>query len=273
MSEDKFDRTMAEWAAREERAAPALEPPPEVRRRLRERWGSRGLLPFTRLVGWAAAAAGIVGLVLLLRALLTPAGVPGPDRLRLETWRIEKSVSVEGASLQSGRGPKKGPAAFLQLVFQHHRPGTETIFGVDLLAGPGDPVVLAAGDRYRVGLRPRGDRHVYAFQLGAGGGLVRLFPNATYAAVQNPLPGNAAQWLPAEPGWLAIEEARGRELVVLVASSEPLPRLRELWERHEQAASGEERAEVVGLVRSLVDALPLELPDQVEVHWFAFGTS
>jgi hypothetical protein len=184
-------------------------------------------------------------------------------------------VAVEGATLAEPKGggekgPKRAPSAFLQLVFQHYRPGSRAIRGVDLVAEDVTTPGLAPGDHYRLGLRLRGDRWVHVLQLGADSSLAVLFPNAEYTAIANPLPGNSPRWVPAEPGWLTLTDTGGAEMLLVIAATEAVPELEELCERHLQAPGPAARREVAKRLATLVASLPRERPGLVDVISFSF---
>jgi len=243
-NDERLDRLLDDWVAREVEAAPELTPPEALRRRVVEGPSRAPARRVRRMLPWVLAAAGLAGLAIGLRALFFPPG-PSPDEesLRLVAWHVEPGTTFRGAVLErrgpkegpargpekGGRGAKGGPASFSRLIFQRHRPGSRTVNGIDLLRTPRENPVLAPGDRYRLGLTTAGDRHVYVFQIHPPPrrklGVVRLFPNAAYAPAENPLRRGASHYLPAAPNWFSLPKMRGEERIYVVAAREPLPEL------------------------------------------------
>jgi hypothetical protein len=225
MDDDQFDTIMDEWASRQEEAAPHLEPPDDLRRRVVEQ-GRKGVAPaFPWILRWAGAAAALIMVAVLLYLLLCPS-VPEGDPVDVVSVRIEKSVTFEGPRLDKPamtRGPKRGSPLFKQVLLQLFRHGSQRITGIDLIVHPPEDLQLEVGDRYRLGLRPSKDIHVYVVQRSAQGELLSLFPNAAFSTAVNPLRGNEPHYLPGASRWLRLSQKRGEVRVHVLGSLEPIP--------------------------------------------------
>lgn len=273
MNEEQLDRTMREWAAREERSAPEIRPSEAVRRRLGARGERRGgLPPWGRTLGWAAAAAVLVGAWFAVRAVLESDHVV-PEHVAVVSEEIGRAVTFEGATLTAPRrgGPKSAPRGFAQLVFQRHVFGDHAIRGVDLLAPERESLVLAVGERYRLGLRLHDARHVWVFQTfgtGDGGeGVTCLWGGG--AADGDRVPAGTPRWIPAEPQWFEVLSPAGQEEVHVVASPDPVPALVELAARARGARTAGAHAELAETLRRVLAGLP----DEAQVVSFAFRST
>jgi len=288
MDDKKYDKLMTDWAAREEAAAPRLEPTDELRRLVAEKGGQSTARPITTVFRIAAIAAGLIVLVTIARFVLFPAPPPPfEDRLRLLAWQDQESVTFQGAVLmdkEGGKGPGKGDArgpkkgrrtAFSQLLLQHHRRGSSVVNGTDLLIpapenSPEKPL-LASGDLYRLGLKLSADRYVYIFQLASGGFAEQLFPNTIYSSVANPIRREQGCYLPAEPNWFTLSVTEGEERIIIVASHQPLPELDVLYSCCDRAQSVGARRQSATQLRHALEALWRDHPEGVEVVLFAFN--
>jgi len=289
MDDKKLEKIMADWAIREEKAAPLLEPPEELRRRVLEKRKKNLKRPLSMVIRFTAAAACLIAFTVLLRILFLPS-IPQPERehLRLMTWQAgsEKGILIKGPTLGGekrqggpekgakgpGKGQKKGGSAFFtQLLFQYHREGSQTITGVDLLSHAAGKILLETEDRFRLGLLPASNAYFYIFLLDSRAGVEKLFPDDKNSSASNPLIRGQAFYLPAEPGWFSLADKRGEERVYVVASQQQQPLLEELFNLCEEAQEETETEEHVARLRSRLESLHSEGRGAVEVIVFSFN--
>jgi hypothetical protein len=274
MRDDEFQKALDTWAESEKESAPDLRPTEEMVRLVRAKGEPRRGLPISSR--WAVAGAAAAGLVLvaallalLLRSGVIPGWPPTPEAPLIAMREGPgglPTVVVQGG----GKGPGRGQAAFRQLVLETQQQGSPTVQAVDLLNPPEEILVLTAADNYRLVLEPVGERHVYIYQLTSSGSLVQLVPNLAYSAVQNPLLPGPLTVLPAEPNWLYLDGSPGEERLYVVASSQPLPALDDLYAQYAQEPDAVRKGEVLSDLLDVLYILAETHPGNVAAVEFAF---
>ncbi|MBI5251118.1 MAG: caspase family protein [Desulfomonile tiedjei] len=81
---------------------------------------------------------------------------------------------------------------------------------------------MYAGQNYQIGFRPLERSFVYVFQVGANGGVYKLFPGKEYLApnnpIENPVSPDRIYWIPSKDAWLHHDDQAGQEKIFVVAS-------------------------------------------------------
>jgi hypothetical protein len=218
---------------------------------------------------WATVRAAVALVVLAIASTLLLRAPPAPQLAYVrqrEGFPAEKGVVVRGTP--TGKGPQRG-AACLAPTFQLQERGAQFVEGIDLRAPPAESLSLTAEDNYRLHLKPTGTCYVYIFQHTASGDLVRLYPNETYNAVQNPLRRGRPVYVPAAPNWLYADGETGRERLTVIASTEPLPELEDRYTRYVEARQAR-RPQALADLLAWIDPARGALPGSASGWTFAF---
>lgn len=81
--------------------------------------------------------------------------------------------------------------------------------------------ILASGDYYGVFFEPAQESFVYILQQDATGKIDILFPDPQVTPQTNPVPAGKAVWVPQdEKHWFYLDQNKGREVIIVVASSQ-----------------------------------------------------
>jgi len=254
---------MEAWADDEAESAPELRPTADMYRMVRARKKQRPA--FLTLPRWATAGAAVAGLMVLaiLYALLIHPSIhpdfPPGQQVALvgqrEGFVAEKGVVVRGTVVPGGKGGRKGPIAFRQLVLHFQKQDSRFVEGVNLQALPDERIALTAADNYRLLLEPSADWTVYVFQLTSSNILVKFFPNEAYSAVRNPLRQGQTYYLPSGPNWFYLGQEEGQESLYVIASAEPMPDLEDLYARYSQADDESREQELLSSLLERLDAV------------------
>jgi len=254
MTDRDFEKLMDTWADQEAASAPQLRPTAAMYRMVRARGKRKPLLRLS--LRWAALGAAVVCL-LVVAVTLTVVRLPSDGIAAVglrEGFASERGIIIRGPAATPGKGPRRGPLFFGELMFQFHRPGSEFVEGVDLRIARQEAVALTSADNYRLFLEPAQDCYVYLFQRTASDALVRLFPDETYGPLQNPLRQGQPYYVPAEPHWFYLEGKPGDEHLYVVASTQPLQDLEGLYARYSQADESDRREILSRLLEMLETA-------------------
>ncbi len=81
---------------------------------------------------------------------------------------------------------------------------------------------LTRGDNYAVEFTPRGNVHVYVWQVDPRGKMFLLFPNADYLEASNPVEAGRLYRVPMQGKWLYLDDNAGKENIVIMANKGPL---------------------------------------------------
>ena len=86
--------------------------------------------------------------------------------------------------------------------------------------------ILQSGDHYGIYFEPNQDAFVYVLQQDASGAIDFLFPNPKWSSRTNPIPQGEGVWIPGDIGdWFYLDKTVGREVIWLVATSQPNTKL------------------------------------------------
>jgi hypothetical protein len=263
MNEQEYEQIMDRWAEDAIASAPELRPTAEMYRLVQSRQkGKRGLFFFPR---WAVAGTAAAGLLLLLvsTVLVFPTiltvfkpGLGEPLVAQREGAIPKQDIIVLNQGDPPHRGPK-GPVSLKQLMFQLKRHDSQRAEAVDLILPFEDTITLTSDDNYRLLLEPAKDGYIYAFQLTSSGTLVKLFPQEAYSSIDNPLQEEQVYYLPAEPNWLYLDQAAGEERLSIIASTQPLTELEDLYTRYVREKDKAEK-------QAILSALLTQLENLVE---------
>jgi predicted Ser/Thr protein kinase len=89
---------------------------------------------------------------------------------------------------------------------------------------------LLPGDRMAIHVQPSTPAFVYVWLVAPSGRRVRMFPNPGMTQQRNPVDARGSLWLPSPNGerqWLPVKGQHGSIEFVIVATADPLPRLRD----------------------------------------------
>lgn len=243
MTDEKFEKTMDDWASHEEKSAPQLRPTEEMYRMIEARNKRTRLSIYARrvLVGVAAACFAL-SIIVLLPSIKQLSDDDGKPSMGLRTgFASEKGATIKQPTRGKGhKGPKKGATiSFKQLMFHYHECKSPSAYGFDIRFLPDEKVALTADDNYKLIIQPAIDLYVYVYQLDSSGKLTRLFPNANINNARNPLKESYIYHLPAKPNWLFLGKKPGMEKLYILASEQPISQLDDLYEKYSQEAGQE----------------------------------
>ena len=265
MNDREFDNVMETWANHEIASAPDLRPTAELVRLVETRRKDRSL-PLLR-TRWAVAglvAAGLGVLIVLYAVLFRPAFLfDGFSTRQLAHVGLReqagqgKGIVVSLPTPPAKGGSGKGAISFNELMLQIDRVGAPHVLAIDLRAVQSETASLTSDDSYRLLFQPSQTCILYVFQLVSAGQLVQLFPQDMYSAVENPLLAGQSVYLPTRPSWLYVEGPSGQDRLYVVASSQPLDELAEMYAQYSQADGSTSR-------QGYLDDLVARLDD---VHW------
>jgi hypothetical protein len=274
MSDNELDKVLDAWADREAASAPEMQPTEEMYRIVRARAKRRSSLALPRWTTIGAAVASLVVLAIATTLVLyptilvkTPPGTHLAYIKQREGYAAHKGVLVRGTP--TGKGPRSGSAC-LEPMFQFQERGSQFVEGIDLRSPPAEPISLTAEDNYRLLLEPTGDCYVFAFQLTAPGDLVKLYPNETCSAVQNPLRRGQPVYVPPQPSWLYIDDGAGQERLYIVASVQPLAVLDDLYAQYSRARDSRKPQVLADLIER-IDPAKETFPESASGWTFAFA--
>ena len=264
MKDKKLDKLLDDWAAQETAAAPEIRPTAEMYRMVQAKKQGRP----TRFARWrwtrvAAVVAALVALAMVYTVSLHPTLFPEPTPGRpiahigqREGFFPEQDLIIREPTPSRGeKGPPKGAISFTQLAFQFQKPGSRIVESFDLRVSAAWPISLTAADNYRLQLEPDQACHIYVFQLTASGALVQLFPDQADAVPQNPLRQGQKRYLPSESTWFYLDENKGQESLYLIAATQPLPEIQELYDRYAQTEQETERQQALDSLLQKLDAI------------------
>jgi len=263
MKDQDFEKIMDAWADHETESAPEMHPTADMYRMIQARKKREpSSLFYSR---WALLGAGLASLVAfaVLYTLLSRPSTPSdsrPDQVvalvaQREGFASEKGVILKGPEVTPGKGEKRGPIAFKQLLFHFQTHDSRFVEGVDLQAPPEETVTLTSADNYRLLIEPAEDRYVYVFQLTSSDVLVKLFPNETYSSVQNPLHQGQTYPLPSKSNWFYLDDTEGEERLYVIASAGPRQDLEDLYARYSQADDASNKQELLAGLRKQVESI------------------
>ena len=245
-----FEKTMDAWADHETASAPEMSPTPEMYRMVRARRGKPSALTYRRWAALGAAVATLFIVVVLSAVLLNRRGGVQSAYVKQREGFGDKKGAVVVATPR-GKGPQRGPVCLGQLAFQYQRAGSSVIEAIDLLAPSPGTVALTSEDNYRLRLEPLRACYAYVFQQTPTGDLVRLSPDEAFDAFHNPLAREQVVFMPSDPNWLYVEGPTGLHRLYVVASTNPVTALSDIYATYVQAR-GSQKAQALA---DLVDAL------------------
>ena len=263
MKDQDFEKIMDTWADHETESAPEMHPTADMYRMIQARKKREpSSLFYSR---WALLGAGLASLVAfaVLYTVLFRPSTPSdsrPDQVvallgQREGFAAEKGVILKGPEVTPGKGEKRGPLAFEQLLFHFQKHDSRFVEGVDLQAPPEETITLTSADNYRLLMEPAEDRYVYVFQLTSSDVLVKLFPNETYSSVQNPLRQGQTVHLPPKSNWFYLDDTEGEERLYVIASAGPLQDLEDLYARYSQADDASNKQELLAGLRKQLESI------------------
>ena len=85
-----------------------------------------------------------------------------------------------------------------------------------------DGDIITQADRYAIIFKPETDAHVYVFQIDTGRNKELLFPNPMFSDRANQLKKDESCRIPGPGKWFALDENKGEEHIILIASEKPL---------------------------------------------------
>lgn len=112
------------------------------------------------------------------------------------------------------------------------------LFAFGALSGPeGKPkampvqndMILRSGDRLKLFIEPQNEMHVYLLHLSSEGDLTFLFPGAGRPALIAP---GVQVFIPEGARWFQLDTSTGQEKFYVIASTQQLERLENLYTRH-----------------------------------------
>jgi Protein kinase domain/Domain of unknown function (DUF4384) len=202
--------------------------------RRRSRLGAASLR--RRAALFAVLAAVMAGAVYL--RLKPPGPLAGPARALVDHALLDASKGdlvqaeeslVRAVESDAGVAQIEGPLDELRngvLVLFQYRAGHVT--SGFLSPWSPDAIALTRQDDYRFAIIAHRPCYLYVFQADARPSIVRVFPNPSYATRPNPLSAGRVHKLPdlggspAEPEWMQLDAATGKERVLFVAVTQPL---------------------------------------------------
>ena len=81
---------------------------------------------------------------------------------------------------------------------------------------------MSQNDSYAVEFKTAAERYVYIYQKDGSGKLTPIFPNAQVMTLTNPLQSNAFYRMPGPDKWFFLDESKGTEEILMLASESPL---------------------------------------------------
>jgi hypothetical protein len=279
MKDEEFQEAMHTWAESEVASAPDLRPTAEMVGLVRAKQEPRRVLSVSSRWALAGAAAASLVLIAALFALIFRSGViPGTLPTSEEALIAQREgpepvqtvIAAGGGKGQGGKGPDRGQAAFLHLVFEIQQQDAPIVQSIDLLNPPEQSPVLTPADNYRLVLEPVEERYVHVYQVTSSGSLVQLFPNPAYSAVPNPLLPGQLTMLPAEPNWLYLDGSPGEERLYVVASSQPLQDLDALYAQYTQEPDAASKRALLSDLLDTVETIAETHPEQAVALKFVF---
>lgn len=278
MRDGDFERTMDAWADHETESAPEMHPTAEMYRMVEaKRRPSRLSVLLSHRAMLATAVASMIVLTIVYRGLIYPSIFPQQPpaqvvayvRMR-EGFSSEKGVTIIGPAVPPHRGPKKGAIFFEQLVFQFQKPDSRFVMQTDVRSQRDEIIALTSAHNYRLVLEPAQDAHVYVFQLTSSDTLAKLFPNETVHSAQNPLQQGQLYHLPLEPNWFYLDDKKGKRRLYIVASSQPLPDVEDLYARYSRANGESKKQEALASLLKELETIEETHPDDAVGWLFAF---
>jgi hypothetical protein len=250
MKDKDLEKIMQTWANHETGAAPEMRPTAEMYRAVRAKRKKTGFFAYRRWALVGAAAACLAVLAVSYTLFLRPSDVLDVSPFE-ETAFVglrkgfpsDRGAAAEKRGGAPGKGEKKGPVVFRQLVLQFQRQDSQVIELIDLKGAQREPVVFTSADNYRLLLQPALDRHVYVFQLTASGVLVGLYPNEIYSSSSNPMLEGRTYHLPSEQNWLHLGKDKGEERLYIIASAHPMQDLTALYDGYKRGGDESSRRE------------------------------
>jgi hypothetical protein len=214
---------------------------------------------------WAAAGVAVTALLVLaisyvfvVHPLAVSRQAPGQRVAHVglrEGYASDSQVILRATTAPKGKGSRQGSAPLKQLILQFQHEDSRVIEAINLQAPREEQLTLTVSDNYRLLLELAADQYVYAFQLTSSGTLVWLYPNEAYGPAQNPLHDGQTLLVPSEPNWLHLGETRGEERLYVIASTERLRMLDDLYDRYHRAGEETTRQEALTDLLSAVDAI------------------
>jgi hypothetical protein len=260
MNDQDFDKSLDEWVAHESGAAPEMRPTAEMYHLVRSRKRARPLSVWG-IAGTLAVA--LVVIAVIYAMLYQPAVVSPPGheiayvQIR-EGYVREKGGEAASTPTPPEKGGVRGSFLLRQLSFQIQHPQSALVDSVDMLAGSTAEMHLTSEQNYRIYFEADADTYAYVFQVTTTGKIIQLFPNEAYSALDNPVRKGGMVYAPAEPNWFYLsadvpaDALEGENRIYVIASSEALRELEDLYSRYSQV---EESAEREGLQAKLIQTL------------------
>ncbi|MBI5624176.1 MAG: DUF4384 domain-containing protein [Elusimicrobia bacterium] len=160
---------------------------------------------------------------------------PGIDRML--GHRFSRSDGQEEPGVSAGVAQAAPPTA--EVVVGPILPGGDVLeldAGVFFEGGDGklypvrEGMVLNSKDNYAIYLKPGQPCYVYVYQVDSSQKATRLFPNADFTSMSNPLKAGVEGWVPDKNEFLYLDENPGREEIFVFATRTPSPSLEGLRE-------------------------------------------
>ena len=98
--------------------------------------------------------------------------------------------------------------------------------GMERIVHDGDS--LDANDRYAVEFKTRDMAFIYIFQIDSAGNVQKLFPKSDLSQHGNPTDPQSVYRIPSPVRWLQLDENKGVEKIILLASHEPVDNPQEI---------------------------------------------
>ncbi len=278
MQDKDFDEIVDTWVDHETESAPEMRPTADMYRLVRAKQKRKPAF-FVRS-RWAVAGATIASLVAILYVVLQSSVLQGPPSGQEVAWvgQREEFVSGRGVVVEPvppmEKGPRSGAISFGQLVFHFQKQNLRFVQGVDLQAPHEETITLTPADNYRLLLEPAEDWYVYVFQLTSSDDLLKLFPNETYSAVQNPLQQGQTYYLPPEPNWFYLDQDAalhpGEERLYIVASAQSIQALDESYAQYSQADDESDKQLILAGLIEVLDTVESIYPGKAGGWAFRF---
>jgi len=278
MRDQDFEKIMDTWADHESESAPEMHPTADMYRMIQAKQKRKPLFPF--YFRWATVGTAVISLValaILYTVLFHPSifsGPPSGQKVAFvgqrEGFVSEKGIIVKETVAPRGKGERKGPISFRQLVLHFQKQGSPFVEGIDLQAPQEESIALTSADNYRLLLEPAQDCYVYVFQLTSSDILVKLFPNETYSSVQNPLQRGQTHHLPSAPNWFYLDEKEGQERLYIVASTEPMQDLEDLYAQYSRTGDESKEQEILSSLLKKLDTVKETRPEKASDWVFVF---
>ncbi|MBM3240285.1 DUF4384 domain-containing protein [Candidatus Poribacteria bacterium] len=271
MKDEEFEKIMDVWASYEIKSAPQLHPTEKMYQMVEAK---KRKVIFPIYVRWALAgiaAASIILLAILHPAIFRPAGMEEPSVGQRRGLVSEKGVTTKGPLTPGGRGPKKGPVFFNQLIFHYQKQDSRTAQAINIQTPKPERITLTSDDNYSLLLQPARDLYIYIYQLDSYGRLMKIFPNDVYSFTQNPLRQGETYRFPSEPNWFYLVKNKGEERIYIVASAQPNQEWEDLHDKYNKADNKQKKQEIFSRLLKEIDVI-VEEQSEIAAGWvFVFN--